>query len=44
MANMTETHGTKTDGTPITDELVEAMADEAEQGYDVDDLLRRRGG
>lgn len=37
-------HGTKADGTPISDEMVEAMADEAERGYDVDKLLRRRGG
>lgn len=37
-------HGTKADGTPITDEMVEAMADEAERGYDVEDLLRRRRG
>lgn len=42
---MTETHGTKADGTPITDEMVEAMTDEAEAGYDVEGLLaRRRGG
>lgn len=39
-----KTHGTKADGTPITDEMVEEMADEAERGYDVDALLRRRGG
>lgn len=39
-----KTHGTKADGTPITDEMVEAMAHDAERGYDVDDLLRRRGG
>lgn len=32
------------DGTPITDEMVEKMADEAERGYDVEDLQRRRGG
>ncbi len=32
---MRKTHGTKADGTPITDEMVEAMADEAERGYDV---------
>jgi hypothetical protein len=38
------THGTKADGTPITDEMIEAMADEAERGYDVEDLRRRRGG
>jgi hypothetical protein len=37
-------HGNHKDGTPITDADVEAMADEAEQGYDVDTLLRRRGG
>ncbi len=41
---MPKTHGTKADGTPITDEMVEAMADEAEHGYKVDDLLRRRTG
>ena len=38
-------HGNHKDGTPITDADVEAMADEAEQGYDVDTLLRCcRGG
>ena len=37
-------HGHHKDGTPITDADVEAMADEAEQGYDVDTLLRRRRG
>jgi predicted HicB family RNase H-like nuclease len=37
-------HGHRQDGTPITDADVEAMADEAEQGYDVDTLLRRRRG
>lgn len=35
-------HGTKADGRPITDAMIEAMADEAEQGYDVDTVLRRR--
>jgi len=40
---MPETHGAKADGTPITDEMVEAMADEAERGYDVEQI-RRRGG
>ena len=35
-------HGHHKDGTPVTDADVEAMADEAEQGYDVDTLLRRR--
>ena len=37
-------HGNHKDGTPITDADVEAMADEAEQGYGVDTLLRRRRG
>jgi len=27
--NMAKTHGSKADGTPITDDMVEAMADEA---------------
>ncbi len=39
---MPKTHGTKADGTPITDEMVEAMAAEAERGYDVEDVGRRR--
>jgi Ribbon-helix-helix protein, copG family len=39
---MAPTHGHKADGTPITDEMVDAMADEAERGYDVEELLRRR--
>jgi predicted HicB family RNase H-like nuclease len=37
-------HGRRKDGAPITDADVEAMADEAERGYDVDTLLRRRRG
>jgi Ribbon-helix-helix protein, copG family len=41
---MSATHGHKADGTPITDELVEALADEAERGYDVENILRRRRG
>lgn len=41
---MSVTHGNKADGTPITDELVEAMAGEAERGYDVEEIRRRRGG
>lgn len=39
---MSSNHGTQTDGTPITDQMVEEMADEAESGYDVDELLSRR--
>ena len=41
---MSATHGHKADGTPITDDMVEAMADEAERGYDIDAVLRRRRG
>jgi hypothetical protein len=37
-------HGHRKDGTPATTPDVKAMADEAEQGYDVGTLLRRRGG
>jgi len=37
-------HGHREDGTPITDADVEVMADEAEHGYDVETLLRRRPG
>ena len=35
---------TTTDGVPLTDEIAERFADEAEQGYDVEAVLRRRGG
>jgi len=41
---MVTTHGSTADGTPVTDQLVEAMADEAEHGYDVEKLLQRRRG
>jgi hypothetical protein len=36
------THGRMTDGTPITDEMVEMIADDAERGYDVEQILRGR--
>jgi hypothetical protein len=39
---MAKTHGTKRVGSPITDEMVEKLADEAERGYDVDEVLGRR--
>ena len=32
------------DGAAITDEMVEKLADEAEEGYDVDEIKRRRTG
>jgi hypothetical protein len=44
VAIVSKVHGTKVDGTPITDEMVEAMADEAERGYDLEELARRRRG
>lgn len=37
-------HGKTAGGVPITDELVAELAEKAEAGYDVDELLRRRGG
>lgn len=39
---MTTNHGYQADGTPITDEMVRELADQAEAGYDVEELLRRR--
>ena len=39
---MAKTHGTRAEGTPITDEVIEALADEAERGYDVAEIVRRR--
>jgi len=37
------THGTRADGHDHR-EMVDGDADEAERGYDVDELRRRRGG
>jgi hypothetical protein len=37
-------NGTKADGTPVTDEMIEEMADEAGRGYDRDTIRRRQGG
>ena len=36
------TYGHTTSGTPIDDELIEQLADEAEAGYDVDEIITRR--
>lgn len=41
---MTRNHGKLKDGSAITDEMVEKMADEAEGGYEVDDIERSRVG
>ncbi len=35
-------HGKKSDGSLITDDVVEELATEAEAGYDVDQILERR--
>lgn len=39
-----KTHGRTRSGMPITDALVEELAKQAEDGFDVDEILRRRGG
>jgi hypothetical protein len=39
-----KTHGRTASGVPITDELIVELAEKAEAGYDVAELLRRRGG
>lgn len=39
----TEPHGHTKSGRPLTDDLIERLADEAEQGYDVEEILGRRG-
>jgi hypothetical protein len=39
----TRNHGHTKSGEPLTDELIEQLADEAEQGYDVDEIIARRG-
>jgi hypothetical protein len=37
-------YGTTPSGVTITDELVEKLAAQAEDGYDDEEMLRRRGG
>jgi hypothetical protein len=39
-----KTYGKTASGKPITDALVDKLADNAGAGYDVDETLRRRGG
>lgn len=36
--------GRTASGIPITDDLINKLADDAEAGYDVEKILRRRGG
>ena len=38
------TYGKTKSGVEITDELVDRLAQRAESGYDVEEILRRRGG
>jgi len=37
-------HGKTATGLPITDELIEKLAREAEAGYDTEKMVRRRAG
>ena len=39
-----KTYGTTRSGRTIDDELIEELVAKAERGYDVDEILRRRGG
>ena len=39
-----KTYGKTASGKPVTDDLVDKLADKAEAGYDIDETLRRRGG
>jgi hypothetical protein len=39
-----KTYGKTTSGIPVTDELIEKLAREAEAGFDVDEILRKRRG
>jgi predicted DNA-binding protein len=39
-----KTYGKTAGGVPITDELIEKLAKEAEDGFDVDEMLRQRRG
>jgi hypothetical protein len=39
-----KTHGRTASGTPITDKLIGELAEKAEAGYEVEEILGRRGG
>lgn len=39
-----KTHGKTASGVPITDDLIAKLNREAEAGYDVDEMLRKRRG
>lgn len=38
-----EHHGHTKSGAPLTDGVIERLADEGEQGFDVEEILARRG-
>jgi len=44
MAPKKKTYGTTRSGRAIDDDLVDELVEKAERGYDVDEILRRRGG
>jgi hypothetical protein len=44
MASKKKTYGTTRSGRKIDDDLVDELVEKAERGYDVDEILRRRGG
>jgi hypothetical protein len=44
MARKKKTYGTTRSGSQVDDDLVEELAAKAERGYDVDEIVRRRGG
>jgi hypothetical protein len=44
MAPKKRTYGTTRSGRTIDDDLVEELAAKAKRGYDVDEIIRRRGG
>ena len=41
---MPKNHGKLKDGSSVDDEMIEKLADEAEAGYDLDEIRRRRAG
>ena len=44
MTKAKKTYGRTASGVPITDDLVGKLGAKAEEGYDVEETLRRRGG
>jgi ribbon-helix-helix CopG family protein len=44
MGSKKKTYGTTRSGRAIDDDLVDELAAKADRGYDIDEILRRRGG